>query len=66
MAEITLVTGGCRSGKSRYAQSRVEALEGQRTFVATCPPIDAEMQARIQRHKQERRGRDWQTLEKPS
>lgn len=65
MAEITLVTGGCRSGKSRYAQTRAEALADKRTFVATCPPVDAEMEERIRRHRQERQGRGWETIEEP-
>ena len=59
---ITLVTGGSRSGKSSYALSLAPEA-GSRMFIATCPPVDAEMEARIVRHREERRGRGWETLE---
>jgi len=65
MARIVLVTGGSRSGKSAYAQKLAERLPGRRAFVATCPPIDEEMKARIRRHQEARRGSDWQTIEEP-
>ena len=64
MAVIALITGGCRSGKSRYALERGESVEaGSRTFIATCPRVDAEMSERIRRHQREREGRGWQTVE---
>jgi adenosylcobinamide kinase/adenosylcobinamide-phosphate guanylyltransferase len=60
-----LVTGGARSGKSTYAQRRAEALVGPRTYIATAwsDPTDAEMQARIVRHRADRAGRGWSTVE---
>lgn len=61
MAGIILVTGGCRSGKSGFALARANSLEGEKFFLATCPRIDSEMDARIQRHRQERI--DWNTIE---
>lgn len=63
MARIVLVTGGSRSGKSAYAQKMAEDLHGRRAFVATCPPVDEEMRARIRRHQEARRGSDWHTIE---
>ncbi len=45
MARIVLVTGGCRSGKSAYAQQLAESLPPTRLFVATCPVTDDEMRA---------------------
>ena len=42
-----LVTGGARSGKSRYALARAVALPPPRVFIATAEPGDAEMRARI-------------------
>lgn len=67
MAEIILVTGGARSGKSGYAQSLAEAETGTRVFIATCPPAaetgDREMAARIDRHREQRRQKGWQTIE---
>ncbi|HOI75969.1 MAG TPA: bifunctional adenosylcobinamide kinase/adenosylcobinamide-phosphate guanylyltransferase [Syntrophales bacterium] len=62
MAEIILVTGGSRSGKSRYAQELAESMAGKRAFVATCPVVDEEMAERIRRH-QRARGAGWITIE---
>lgn len=63
MAEIILITGGARSGKSRHAQQLGESLPGKKLFIATCPVIDAEMGKRIERHRQDRQGAGWQTVE---
>ena len=60
---LTLVLGGVRAGKSRYAQRL--AQHGQRVLVvATAEPGDQEMAARIQAHRAERPA-DWTTLEEP-
>ena len=45
------ITGGARSGKSRFAQDTAEALGARRVFVATAQALDAEMAARIARHQ---------------
>jgi len=63
MSEITLITGGCRSGKSRYAQHLSEAVEGKRLFIATAPVLDPEMRQRVARHRAERHDRGWKTWE---
>jgi adenosylcobinamide kinase/adenosylcobinamide-phosphate guanylyltransferase len=63
MAEIILITGGSRSGKSAFAQRRGEALPGPRAYVATAPAIDAEMEERIRMHREARRGKGWETIE---
>ena len=62
---ITLVTGGCRSGKSRYALDMADQLDGKKIFCATCPrQEDREMRARITRHQAERVALSgWQTVE---
>lgn len=65
MAEIILITGGSRSGKSQHAQSLCEALPGQRLFLATAAALDDEMAQRITRHQEDRRQGDWQTVEEP-
>ncbi|MBU0675517.1 MAG: bifunctional adenosylcobinamide kinase/adenosylcobinamide-phosphate guanylyltransferase [Proteobacteria bacterium] len=65
MAEIILITGGARSGKSRFAQELAESLGKRCLFVATCPVTDEEMSRRIARHRDERRGRGWETVEEP-
>lgn len=58
------VLGGARSGKSRYAQSRAEAVAGRHIFVATAQAYDDEMRERIARHRSDRDAR-WQTVEAP-
>jgi len=65
LSDITLVIGGCRSGKSEHALSLAERLSAtQRVFVATCIPHDAEMRDRVTRHQRER-SRSWTTVEAP-
>ncbi|WP_308364998.1 MULTISPECIES: bifunctional adenosylcobinamide kinase/adenosylcobinamide-phosphate guanylyltransferase [unclassified Microbulbifer] len=65
---MQLILGGARSGKSRYAQERVEALgaEGDKKliFLATAEARDGEMQKRIVKHRGDR-GQRWQTCEEP-
>lgn len=63
MARIILITGGARSGKSSFALQLAESISQKRLFVATCPSLDEEMNDRVRRHKEERRGRGWQTEE---
>ena len=65
MSRMILITGGCRSGKSRHAQSLAENAGSKRLFIATAPILDAEMEQRIARHQEERRGRGWDTIEEP-
>ncbi len=65
MARIVLITGGCRSGKSRYAQSFAESLTGRRAYIATCPIEDEEMRRRVEAHRQSRAGKGWETIEEP-
>lgn len=64
MANITLILGGARSGKSSYAQSLAEETSKSVTFLATAQALDDEMSARIQKHRAERPA-NWATLEIP-
>lgn len=63
MSSVILVTGGCRSGKSGFAQQLAEQIPGDRTFIATSPNLDEEMARRIRRHQQDRENNGWQTVE---
>ncbi|MBY8823618.1 bifunctional adenosylcobinamide kinase/adenosylcobinamide-phosphate guanylyltransferase [Sphingomonas colocasiae] len=63
-APTLFVLGGARSGKSRYAQARAEAMAGALVFVATAQAFDAEMTDRIERHRADR-GDRWTTVEAP-
>ena len=63
MGRIILVTGGSRSGKSLYAQQLAESIHPKRLYVATCPIIDPELSERVRRHKEQRAGRNWDTIE---
>jgi adenosylcobinamide kinase/adenosylcobinamide-phosphate guanylyltransferase len=62
-AHITLITGGARSGKTRYALQDVDGV-GPWTYIATAELLDDEMRERAARHRQERDGR-WRTIEEP-
>lgn len=64
MTAKVLVTGGSRSGKTRFALARAEELSPERTYLATAQAFDDEMDQRIRRHREER-GADWTTLEEP-
>jgi adenosylcobinamide kinase / adenosylcobinamide-phosphate guanylyltransferase len=59
-----LILGGARSGKSRHALEIGRAWPGRVAFVATAEPRDADLAARIARHRAERPG-GWATLEEP-
>lgn len=58
---VTLVLGGVRSGKSRYAQSEAARFNGV-TFIATARRSDAEMRRKIAAHRRERPSA-WKTVE---
>jgi adenosylcobinamide kinase/adenosylcobinamide-phosphate guanylyltransferase len=61
---LTFVTGGARSGKSRYAL-RAAAASGQPVvMIATAEARDDEMRERIEAHRRERPA-GWRTVEEP-
>jgi adenosylcobinamide kinase/adenosylcobinamide-phosphate guanylyltransferase len=64
MAQLALVTGGVRSGKSRWAE-RLAAACPPVTYLATAQAGDPEMARRIAQHQQRRASLGWQTVEEP-
>lgn len=62
---LILLLGGARSGKSALAVRRAEAFGAPVAFIATAEPRDAEMTARIARHRAERPA-GWTTIEAPA
>jgi len=63
-AKLTLVIGGARSGKSRYAESLISALPPPWFYLATATASDDEMAERIKAHRT-RRAAAWRTVEAP-
>ena len=61
---MTLVLGGARSGKSRFAESLGQTAPGPKFYIATAEAFDVEMRDRIARHRQQR-GDGWTTVEAP-
>jgi adenosylcobinamide kinase/adenosylcobinamide-phosphate guanylyltransferase len=61
---IELVLGGACSGKSRYAEKRVIESGKKVIYIATAQAGDAEMQLRIEHHRQNR-PQHWITVEEP-
>lgn len=56
------ITGGARSGKSRYAQELALQWSPQPVYIATARAWDDEFKQRIKRHQQDRDER-WTSLE---
>jgi adenosylcobinamide kinase / adenosylcobinamide-phosphate guanylyltransferase len=61
---ITLILGGARSGKSRFAEELIENTGTPGLYLATAEPLDDEMCARVAAHRAQR-GATWTTVEEP-
>jgi adenosylcobinamide kinase / adenosylcobinamide-phosphate guanylyltransferase len=64
VGRLTLITGGARAGKTRFALTLARAHPGPVAYLATAEPGDAEMAGRIARHRAERPAH-WSTIEAP-
>lgn len=60
--QIIFITGGARSGKSRYAQDLALQLSPSPVYVATARQWDGDFQQRIKRHQGDRDER-WTSVE---
>jgi adenosylcobinamide kinase / adenosylcobinamide-phosphate guanylyltransferase len=64
LAGLTLVIGGARSGKSRFAEGLIAATDRPKRYIATAEAWDDEMRARIAQHRADR-GAGWVTVDAP-
>jgi adenosylcobinamide kinase/adenosylcobinamide-phosphate guanylyltransferase len=66
LANLTVITGGARSGKSKFAESLAARGDTQVVYIATMERLvcDPEAVERIQRHR-DRRPPHWLTVEQP-
>ena len=62
---LTLVLGGAASGKSEYAESLVLKTALPRYYLATMQVWDAECAARVEKHRQMRARKQFETVECP-
>lgn len=62
MREIIFITGGQRSGKSRFAQELAEYSSANPLYLATARHWDDDFEQRIRRHQTDR-GEQWETIE---
>jgi adenosylcobinamide kinase/adenosylcobinamide-phosphate guanylyltransferase len=61
---LTFITGGARSGKSRFALDYANRHSSKKLYLATCEVLDEEMAQRVENHKK-MRGPEWKTVEEP-
>lgn len=65
MGKLILVSGENSSGKSIFAEEIVSKLSGKRYYIATMIPKTADNYVRIEKHKRQREGLGFTTLELP-
>jgi len=64
MSQFTLVTGGARSGKSRFAERLAAHAKRPVIYIATAQIWDEEMALRVKKHQQQRPA-TWRLIEEP-
>lgn len=61
---LLLLTGGAANGKSRFAERLAAAYDGPRTYLATMRPDGEDGVERVRRHRRQREGLGFETIEK--
>lgn len=61
---LTFIIGGAGSGKSAFAEAHVCRLPGRKIYLATMLSRDGESLARVEKHRAQRAGRGFETLER--
>lgn len=61
---MTLVTGGSKCGKSRYAESILDSFGGRKIYIATMQPFGDDARSAISFHRILRAGKGFETIEK--
>lgn len=61
---LCIIIGGAGSGKSAFAEKLVCRLPGQRLYIATMIAKDPESRKRIEKHRKQRAGLKFRTLER--
>lgn len=62
---LILITGKNNSGKSAFAEKLATNFEGNRYYIATMRPNGEEGEARVNKHRRQRAGLGFETLELP-
>ncbi len=60
---MILIIGGAGSGKSAFAEQLCCRLPGERVYLAVMIPRDEESRARVMRHRENRAGKEFWTIE---
>lgn len=64
MSQVTLITGGARSGKSHFAELLAASSKSPVIYIATAQVWDDEMALRVKKHQQQRPS-TWRLIEEP-
>ena len=65
MGKLILIAGANDSGKSLYGEQLAAGFDGPKFYIATMIPQTEENHLRIEKHRQQRAGMGFQTLELP-
>ncbi|MBQ5316824.1 MAG: bifunctional adenosylcobinamide kinase/adenosylcobinamide-phosphate guanylyltransferase [Oscillospiraceae bacterium] len=61
---MILITGGCKSGRSKHAETLLSGYSGRKIYIATMINDCAEAEQTIERHIKQREGKGFETIER--